>query len=136
MDIQIGFLTCPCAASANQRQGMLETDLHVHLPTESDQSPALSTADKRADWHHTMTLVLFELDKLFIFHVPFLNKFRHGLQLFAGHRCVKKLGSCVLRLVDDDGRCKGQLRLRHATPRQNGRCGGKHFVFVTEEEKG
>ena len=31
-------------------------------------------------WHHTMTFLLFKLDKLFIFHVPFLIIFRHGSQ--------------------------------------------------------
>jgi hypothetical protein len=28
-------------------------------------------------WHHTIAIVLFKFDKLFILHLPFLIKFRH-----------------------------------------------------------
>jgi hypothetical protein len=31
-------------------------------------------------WHHTMALLLFKLDKLFIFHIPLPIPFRHGSQ--------------------------------------------------------
>jgi hypothetical protein len=31
-------------------------------------------------WHHTIAIGSFILDELFIFHIPFLIKFRHGCQ--------------------------------------------------------
>jgi hypothetical protein len=49
-------------------------------------------------WHHAMTLVLlFELHQLFELHVPLLVMFCHGLRLFAGHGCMKKLCFCLLQ---------------------------------------
>jgi hypothetical protein len=29
-------------------------------------------------WHHTVAMFSFKVDKLFMFHMPFLIKFRHG----------------------------------------------------------